>query len=291
MGYVVQVTMIEFDILHTIWERSDPGLVFLPVKSAHSGEWFEGEGYAPDMIEADDFLNVDGYDQYFTPGTFRSGERIKENVVPTGVLYADLDDEFNYTHLNDLWPSLLVETSAGRFQAVWLLDGTLSLEAHADLNQRLSHYLEADHGSWIPTKVLRVPGTINWKRGGEPVEVKEWDPDRVFGREEFDYFLPSVEARPISEGASAPDTPSPQEWAALRDELWPTLDRRTKEMLTIRMPADRSLHLSQLATRMANLGIPDRKIFGLLSRLPSNKFRGRPEVLFNSVVLTATNRR
>lgn len=275
------------EILSTIWQRSEPGFVFLPTKNAETGEWWEGDA-VPDLLAADEAsLGMTPWDNYYTPGTFSGEERKKEFANPMGVLYADLDDEFNRPLLQQVRPSLLVETSHGRYQAVWLLSETLAVSAAEDLNKRLSHYLEADHGSWIITKVLRVPGTLNYKRGGQRVEVVHWDPDQIWYPDVMDRWLPEVEATPVSEGVAHPQPPASEDTRSALQHVWTLLDHRTKQLLAISNPPDRSLHLSRLAKRLAECGVAPETIFIILHNLPSNKFRNRPQVLWESVILTA----
>ncbi len=277
------------DILSTIWEHSKEGFIFLPAKNSETGEWLEEPGVSWasfDLSAYEQGMQAPNWDIYYTPGTFHGRERKKEFANPMGVLYADLDDQFNRDRLRKLSPSLLVETSHGRYQAVWLLPEPLAVSAAEPLNKRLSHWLDADHGSWIVTKVLRVPGSINYKRGGQRVEVVRWDPDRHFDPDMLDSYLPEVEATPISEAPHPPIPPSSDSKTQIQ-EVWPKLDRRTKEMLTISNPVDRSLHLAQLAKRLAALGLSPETIFIMLHNLPGNKFRNRPQVLWESIILTA----
>lgn len=280
--------MSSLQLLQQIWKRSDPGLIFLPVKNAVTGAWDEGEAYPPDTVTDDDFGFPFPFDLYFTPGTYVAPQRITENMTNLGVLYADLDANFDKRAVyQEITPSILWSTSPGRYQAVWFLD-----RPHPDaitLNRRLAYRLKADHGSWIPTKVLRVPLSTNWKRGGTFGLVEAYEPRTVYTPEWFDDKLPPLSEfeSPCPDGG-CPPVPTKEEHAALLQKVWPRLDHRTKQLLTTPQVADRSLHLVRLNNRMRKLGLSPQEIFQILSRLVTNKFANRPDVLWKSVVNSAS---
>lgn len=271
-------------ILHHIWKRSAPGFVFLPIRNSLTGTWDEGEAYPPDSITAEDLEDVEPFDQYFTPTTYTAAVRDSAHVAPMGVLYADLDSGFMRDGLNMLPPSVLWETSPDSWQAVWFLAHPYPPDDALAVNRRLSLWLRADHGSWIATKVLRVPGTINYKRGGLQGTLNHIGPGVVYTLAELDTFLPAF-PQTISERGAVPQVPSLDAHRTLLEKWWPKLDYKTKKLLSSAQVADRSLSLSILANKMRAISIPPQEIFGILSRLPINKFRNRPEVLWHSVVL------
>lgn len=276
------------DILSTIWETSPGDFVFLPAKNSWTGEWLEGG--AEDKLVVEPLEYNPELDLYFTPGTYRTrtGARQETNHAPMGVLYADLDDEFNRQRLTELAPSLLMETSHGMYQAVWLLTDPLPVDEAKDLNRRLSNWLDADYGSWIITKVLRIPGSMNWKRGGQRVEVVIWDPSLRRSPDLLDLWLPPApKPSTLSVDVPHPPLPTSAQSRATINRLFPRFDHRTKELLTIYHPQDRSLFLARSAKRLADCGLTPEEIFVVLYNHPANKFRSRPNVLWESVILSA----
>lgn len=274
--------MTTVELLQTIWAQSQGELVFLPYRTEEG--WVEVQGVRPEDVT--EIVSQDG-DLYFTPIRYVAEPRTADNQGLVGVLYADLDDSYDPELLQDMPPTLLWETSPGNLQAIWFLDRAVPAAEGIELNRRLSHLLHADMGSWIATKVLRIPGTINMKRGGVEGRVLSFDPTIVYPVDALVYDLPLVPTVSRGEDALIPPVPTKDEHLALLKEVWPQLDHRTKKMLQLSEVPDRSLHLARLASSMAAHKVDPPKIFGILSRLPTNKFRGRPEVLWKSVVLTA----
>lgn len=274
--------MSPLELLQQVWQRSEGEFVFLPYRTEAEG-WVEAEGVRPHDVT--EIVSQDG-DLYFTPVRYVATPRTADNQGMVGVLYADLDHDFDIEAVANMQPTLLWETSPGSYQAIWFLDRAVPAAQAIDLNKRLSHLVHADMGSWIATKVLRIPGTVNWKRGGQMGEVIAFDPDVVYPVDRLNEDLPHV-PRSISKDSPAPAMPTRAEHRALLIELWPRLDHRTKQMLLFDEVPDRSLHLARLAKSMAKLNLDAPTIFGTLSRLPTNKFFHRPDVLWSSVVLTA----
>jgi hypothetical protein len=102
-------------------------------------------------------------DLYFCPNSFGEPLRQRQYVLPSRVMYQDLD-EVGPAEC-PLHPDLYWETSLGRWQAVWFLDGDpLEPSEFAALNRGLNRACGADPGTWNLTRVLRVPGSWNGKR-------------------------------------------------------------------------------------------------------------------------------
>jgi uncharacterized protein DUF3987/DNA primase RepB-like protein len=103
-------------------------------------------------------------DLYFCPQLFDSPSRRKDNVRLCPSAWADLDgcrpDE------TMLSPSLITETSPGRFQGLWVAEVPLTPKEGEELSKRIA-YLHADKGcdrsGWDLTQLLRVPETYNYK--------------------------------------------------------------------------------------------------------------------------------
>jgi hypothetical protein len=90
----------------------------------------------------------------------------REDVAPTALLWADCDDAKALAAARAFTPgpSMLV-TSGGveRAHAYWALTGTLSPAELEDANHRLAMKLGADVRCADATRILRVPGTWNYK--------------------------------------------------------------------------------------------------------------------------------
>ena len=226
------------------------------------------------------------YDLFFSPLVFQ-GKRSNESVCNPGVLFADLDS----VRSSDIpiTPSILWRTSKGNLQAVWYVEDPENLEnydAWSNLNKRLTRWCKADPGGWMGSKVLRVPGSVNWKRRdfGEVV-----DDCRVeYKVETLQDMIPSL--TPLSP-YSGSEYPTPQYHVTKRTELivasWDKMSLRGRNMLTKEKVGDRSLHIVRTAYELVNSGLEPRDVFNMLWVAPWNKWRTdrwMPQQLWDEVI-------
>lgn len=99
--------------------------------------------------------------------------RTPENALTTQVIYCDADtarpDDFR------LAPSIVVQTSAGRFHCYWSLIEPIPASEASEIVHRLTvaHQDQgSDSNTWSANKVLRIPGSKNTSHGGFPEDVK-----------------------------------------------------------------------------------------------------------------------
>ena len=119
-----------------------------------------------DMLKMSDFclqeartLNV-----YFCPQLLNSRRRDKSNVSVCPNAWADLDT-CDPSELR-VKPSLLIESSPGRWQALWVFEDPIPPADAEAISRRIAYYHAhqgADRSGWDLTQLLRVPGTINYK--------------------------------------------------------------------------------------------------------------------------------
>lgn len=111
-------------------------------------------------------------DVYFCPHLFGKRQRIKENVIFTGCLWADLDTCDPETI--EPKPPIVLQSSTGRWQAFWPLKEPISPTLAEEYSKRITYKYSdngADKSGWDLTQLLRVPFTFNYKHG-EPFEVE-----------------------------------------------------------------------------------------------------------------------
>ena len=114
-------------------------------------------------------MNEGGYGIYVVVNE-TDGEGVKTaNVVRVRACFADLDDGLP-DRAWPLPPSMLVQTSANKFQAYWLLADRMTVEQFAQVEARLVADYGADPNAVDLARVLRVPGFANTK--GEPFPVR-----------------------------------------------------------------------------------------------------------------------
>lgn len=103
---------------------------------------------------------------YFCPQILRRESRTKEDVDECPVAWADLD-----TCKPDnliIQPTVIVESSPGRYQAYWIFEESQAPEDAEDISRRIAYHHApqgCDKTGWDLTQLLRVPFTNNYKYG------------------------------------------------------------------------------------------------------------------------------
>jgi len=227
------------------------------------------------------------HDYFFSPLTF-IGPRKNENARDLGFLYADLD-HMDGNLLHKLWPHALWQTSPGKAQAVWKLNAPCATyDEWAGLNQRMTYFMLADKGGWAGSKLLRVPGTLNYKY--DPAaqgHVLSFQPKAV--PYETKWLL---EALPLVKGGSVsatpfPDPPDSGEWTRLLAEHWDALSLGLRSDLTRAAVRDRSDWCIMVINRMLAQGWHRDDVFRLVWGAAWNKFRTdryRPAYLWGLIL-------
>ena len=111
---------------------------------------------------------------YFCVNVMSSPRRKKENAIPQNLVWADLDtcrpDKV------EIPPQCVIESSPGRFQALWRLDRKIDPYLASNYSKRIA-YAYADQGADKSghdiTQLLRVPSTFNFKYELDEVPVVE----------------------------------------------------------------------------------------------------------------------
>lgn len=110
------------------------------------------------------------WDLYFCPNAFMSSKRRKPKAFNTPYAWCDIDEADPSQFVPP--PSVLWESSPGRFQGIWRFNRRLRPIRAERISRYLAHEFGADRSGWEVTKVLRIPGTYNHKRDGKPPKVK-----------------------------------------------------------------------------------------------------------------------
>lgn len=116
---------------------------------------------ALDIVEAS-YLQ---FNVYFCPQLLKVPKLNKENIDSCPSLWADLD-ECDPENMK-VPPSIVIQSSPGRYQAVWVLEDPIPPVEGELLSKRIAYY-HADEGcdrsGWDLSQLLRVPNTYNYKR-------------------------------------------------------------------------------------------------------------------------------
>lgn len=94
-----------------------------------------------------------------------NSNRTKDNVKQCTTIWADLDNTNPATLL--VKPSILVQSSPGKLQGLWLLEDPIDPFDAEDIARRISYYHHNDGADycWDATHILRIPYTPNYKYG------------------------------------------------------------------------------------------------------------------------------
>lgn len=239
-----------------LWSQQPGDWFFLSTKSS-AGKWRDHAFARDDIRNIRDFIrkNMDK-DVYFCPHGFVEARRKEECAAPIKCLWADLD-EADPRKL-PIKPSLAIESSPGRYAGVWLLDDILK---DKELNRKLTYFSGADKGGWGLTKVLRVPGTRNYKYKAQPMVEVMWSSLE-------DGYQESKLVRAVGEATDVGDVISKYERL-----LKPSTIREL--MAGTPQQGKRSEVLWRLENELADVGMTRDEIILCIKHSPWNKHRGR----------------
>lgn len=269
-------------LLGVVWGNRK-GFVFLPSKDAFDEEypkrgWHEGEAIpyegTPPSLDA----LPPHSDLYFCPVVFSGPKRIKENALPTNLLWSDLDTA--HPESCKLKPSVAWESSPGRYQALWFLASDIDPNEAAELSKRIAYTDGADKGGWDLTQVLRIPGSVNYKYPQKPPVSLLWATRKIR------YTVSQLETSyaPVNSPESTLPTGTPATWPMISpSDLNSAISSlpigiRTK-LFASTEGADRSMMLQRLARDILRFGIGSDYALLMLRASSWNKFSGRPDEL------------
>jgi hypothetical protein len=130
---------------------------------------------------------------WFCPMILNKRARKKENVFMTPAAWSDLD-----TCDPDLLlvpPSIIIESSPGRYQGYWQFEKNVPPDIAENLSQRIAYkHAEdgADRSGWDLTQLLRMPLTYNYKYASSPlIQIQEINAAR-YRESDFAEHYPQV---------------------------------------------------------------------------------------------------
>jgi len=255
-------------LVDRIWSGQDGDYFFLATKSA-SGKFREHPFKRRDIKTVGQFIkdNIDK-DIYWCVHGFSKNcvdsdgvpRRKKEYAVLPKMLWADLD-EADPRKMKPR-PTIAIESSPGRFVGLWLTNKTIE----ESLNRRLTYHLDADHGGWDLTQVLRVPGTVNYKYTSTPRVRLLWDDGPMWDVKAIEKLLPD-------EPDVDDDLTAVTVFDKYEKKLPPWLRR---ELMASKVPTGkRSEMIWKLEHALLEHGLSKDETFVLIKASAWNKFKGR----------------
>ena len=107
---------------------------------------------------------------WFCAQLMNKEQRVKSSSQNCKTLWSDLDE--CHPEKLQLQPSVILETSTGRFQALWVLEDEVDPLIAEDFSRRIAYHHQedgADTSGWDLTQLLRVPYTNNYKYDTTPI--------------------------------------------------------------------------------------------------------------------------
>ncbi len=145
-----------------------------------------------------------GADMYYCPQLFDERERKKEHVIATPTIWADLDTCQPEMLLVE--PTITIESSPRRFQALWLVRDVEPLEAE-QISRNIAYYHKeqgADKSGWDLTQLLRIPQSHNYKYEVQPSPIV-----RIIKTGPTDYHASDFASYPPATGFEYEEIPFP----------------------------------------------------------------------------------
>lgn len=126
-----------------------------------------------------------GYNCYFVPAVLGGTRRIKANFHESRVVWVDFDKPLPSGEVppTPVDPSIVVQSSPGKYHMYWLLDEAVGPWPTEGANKHLIEAVGdgADKSGFDCTQLLRVPGTLNYKYDPPtPVHIVKSDLTKIY---------------------------------------------------------------------------------------------------------------
>lgn len=258
----------------------DTGYIGLGAKSATNDHWTEGTFRWPqDADEITRFIKINSATNnvYMCPTLLRNKSRVKENVSFSHVVWADLD----YCSVEALRipPTLVMETSKDRRQALW----KLSHRAHAldveDINRRIAYTHEdegCDISGWDLTQMLRIPNTRNFKYlpMEHMVTIESFNKEAVYDLELFYDKYPQIHRfkELVTSAIPLPDISDLGTGKELLEKWETSVHPRVWRLFRNVPDMDWSTELWNLQLTLFEIGVQREEVFVIARDAACNKF-------------------
>lgn len=192
-------------------------------------------------------------------------------------------------------PTICWESSAGHYQAIWMLSSPISPDKVEETNKYLATHTGSDKSGWDLTQLLRVPGSINYKYNPPQTGRLLWDDGPIYRPEDIVPVKSEIE-KMVEEGLrdseeyKLPESlPSYQEvlqafGSRIPSTVWSILNSTPDNL------EDWSEKLWKLERLLIEAKLPLEAVFVIARDCPYNKYArdGRPDIqLWQEIVRAA----
>jgi len=177
-------------------------------KKTLTEEYFMYPDEMPQMLE---YINKHyvGHNMYYCAQLLTIKSRTKDDVAPVSQVWADLDSCPPERMLVE--PSITIESSPGRYQALWRLEKAIDPFSAEDISRRIAYYHAADgadKSGWDLTQLLRIPFTYNYKYGDSA--ATEVPIVKIIAANRNEYKPDNFKDYPVAVGFEHYDIPFPE---------------------------------------------------------------------------------
>lgn len=184
------------------------------IERTFSEKFYAWPSECSEMVRDAGAMNYSGYNVYFCPQLLSRHARRKDTVKAAPNAWSDLDT--CPPDLLKVQPSIVLESSPGRYQALWCLEQVAEPLVAEDISRRIAYYHAsdgADRSGWDLSQLLRIPTTTNYKHKSKPevlvrhVENIKYEYDvfdcypEVVGAAELDIPMPTADDLPQEDAA------------------------------------------------------------------------------------------
>lgn len=238
------------------------------VNSEHWKRWPESKAYIVKYCKM-----RSNEDTYAGVGVFSDQVRTKDDPrAVTNVVHADADtchpDNFRAR------PSMVLETSPGRWHCWWVLESPVPSAEAAQTAQRIA-YAHRDQGcdlGWFASKILRVPGTTNLKDRNNPYKIGDAEfTGELYTLEALnELYADQTPSAPVALSDEMPEFLSYTELAKLEQRV--IVGSPYENLYTQTPESDWSGKLFRLQFDLFREGCSPREVFTLSKNAACNKF-------------------
>lgn len=185
-------------VIRKLWRKQEGTFFCISTKVPNKDGTWKDHFFRKDQFDdIPQFLKEHAHlELYFSPHGYSRRSRTVDEAVAPQLMWADLD-EVNPELIPDKYkPTIAVQTSEGRFMGLWVLtDKATTLELNRRLNMEIC---PESHSSWIFTKALRMPGTMNRKYLKPQKVILLWDDGPKYTFVQMDRNLPKLDQPSVS---------------------------------------------------------------------------------------------
>lgn len=252
--------------IRKLWRKQEGKFFCISTRVPNVENTWRDHFFRPDQFfEIPKWLEEHSHlDIYFCPHGYNRRSRTVEEAVLPKLLWADLDEVNPELIPDKLKPTIAIKSSEGRFVGLWVLtDKEMTLE----LNKRLNHHIcPESHSSWILTKALRMPGTLNRKYSPPHKVTVLWSDGPKYTYAKLDRLLPVLDESVVTGNNAREIFNKYRKWipVALQREMFGTAA----------VPGKRSEMMWKIIKSFIEAGADEDEIFEVIRVSRWNKFTG-----------------